>query len=368
MQERRRADPYMNFPRAGLPQHPHDLVARGAADDGIIDHNDTFPVNGFSQNIQLDADGGDTVALLGLDKGTAYISIFHKRGPVGNPGFHGISQSGGVARFGDAHDQIRLHGRILRQTAAGVDPGMVDADAVEGGVRPGEINIFEDTSGLPARVREAHAAVRLDAVPRDRHNLARLHIPDELRPDGRQRAGFRSQDIGIVLPADAERPEPEGIPRPDHLARTHDHQRIRARELLHGLHHRLLDVLRTDPRAGDQIGDHLRIDGCLENGPVIRQFAPEFGRIEQIAVMGQGQSPLDIVQNQRLRIFTAAAAGRGIAHMAHANVAVKGLQRLRPKDLVAQPHALVDADRPLGAAGIADRDAAALLPPVLEGK
>ena len=44
-QKRRLADSHMDFLRSCFPQHLHDTVGGGAADNGIIDHNDTFSID-----------------------------------------------------------------------------------------------------------------------------------------------------------------------------------------------------------------------------------------------------------------------------------------------------------------------------------
>ena len=91
-------------------------------------------------------------------------------------------------------------------------------------------------------------------------------------------------------------------------------------------------------------------------------------RIDQVAVVGQTQGSFYIIEHQGLRVFPGTAAGRGIPHMAHADIALQTLQRLRRKYLVAKAHPLMGRYLPLGSFCVAHRYTAAFLSPVLQGK
>ena len=121
-------------------------------------------------------------------------------------------------------------------------------------------------------------------------------------------------------------------------------------------------------RPGDVVGDHLGVNGGLENGSGVLQLLPQLGRVHQIAVVGQPQGALHVVEHQRLGVLTGAAARSGVAHVAHPDISVHPLQMLRLKHFIAKPHSLVCGNLPLGSLRIADCDAAALLPPVLQGE
>ena len=116
------------------------------------------------------------------------------------------------------------------------------------------------------------------------------------------------------------------------------------------------------------VGNDLGVNGCLEDGSSIGQLVSEFIRVDQVSVMSQGQRTFNVIQHQRLGILPAAGSCRGIPHMAHADVAVHLGKVLRPKHLIDQAHPLDGLDLALGPRRVAHRDAAALLPPVLEGK
>ena len=84
--------------------------------------------------------------------------------------------------------------------------------------------------------------------------------------------------------------------------------------------------------------------------------------------MRYGQRALDIVDDERLCVFAVARAGGGVAHMAHADIAVQAIETLLVEYLVYKAHVLVVIHLAFGALGVADGDAAAFLSAVLQGK
>ena len=215
---------------------------------------------------------------------------------------------------------------------------------------------------------QTHAGVRLDALGGDGDHLAGQHVPHKGSAHRFQSAGLGGQNPGVVPPADAQGTEPEGVPGADELAGAHDHQRIGAPQFLHGAHHGFLHAAGLHPLAGDEIGDDLRVDGGLEDGACAGQFLAQLGGVDEVAVVGHGQSALEIIQYQGLGILPGAAAGGGISHMAHPQVALEVLESIGGEHLVHQAHALVKPGLTPGTGGVADGDAAALLAPVLQCK
>ena len=76
-----------------------------------------------------------------------------------------------------------------------------------------------------------------------------------------------------------------------------------------------------NPGPGYVVGNNLRVNGSLENSPCVLQLMAQLRRIDQVAVVGQPQDSFYIIKHQRLCIFPCAAAGRGIPHMAYADIA-----------------------------------------------
>src|SRR4029077_18414841 len=71
----RRADTHMDFFGARVAQHPDDLTARGAADDGVIYHHDSFPAEHFFWRFELDLDAKVANRLLRFDERPADVMV-----------------------------------------------------------------------------------------------------------------------------------------------------------------------------------------------------------------------------------------------------------------------------------------------------
>ena len=137
----------------------------------------------------------------GLDEGTADVAVLNEAQAVGDARFLGVAHGGVQAGVGHADDDIGLHRMLLCQESAGPLAGLVDADALDFAVRPGEVDIFEhaDFSLVPAVGGDGlHLAVL------DDDDFAGAHVPHQGRADGVQRAALGGDHPGAVLgPADA---------------------------------------------------------------------------------------------------------------------------------------------------------------------
>ncbi|MNN53008.1 hypothetical protein D3C81_1677390 [compost metagenome] len=67
--------------------------------------------------------------------------------------------------------------------------------------------------------------------------------------------------------------------------------------------------------TGDEVDQHLRIAGGLEDGACLLQLPAQLIGIHQIAVGGNGQIAAAEAEHQRLRILQLAGARCGIAHV-----------------------------------------------------
>ena len=92
------------------------------------------------------------------------------------------------------------------------------------------------------------------------------------------------------------------------------------------------------------------------------------GRIDQITVMRQSQRSLYIIEDKRLGIFSRTAARRRISDMSHADIAFQFFQVSFHERLIQKAHFLYAAHSAFRPFRIADRDAAAFLPSVLQCK
>src|SRR5664279_2903328 len=82
--------------------------------------------------------------------------------------------------------------------------------AADDGIRPREIDVFEDTR--PRRHRRERL-MRLHAVLVEDHHFAVLHVAHVLRADDVERAGLRGQNRAAVELADHQRADAEWIAR-----------------------------------------------------------------------------------------------------------------------------------------------------------
>ena len=143
----------------------------------------------------------------------------------GMPAALAIAQRRGHAGIGHRDHHVGVGGRFSRQLLADALARFIDIAAFDGGIGPGEIDIFEDAEAVRLRLEGEMA---FDAVLGDHHHLARLDVAHEFRADDVQRAGFRGQDRRAVQHAQHQRAHAEGIAHADQLLGGQRHQRIGA--------------------------------------------------------------------------------------------------------------------------------------------
>ena len=250
------------------------------------------------------------------------------------------------------------------QQRAGPHPGLMHAGAVHHGIGPGEINVLKH-----AQAGLAFAAVLpdgADAPPLENHDLARVHVPDQGGAHGVQGAAFAGQDEPAVRPhAVAQGAEAVGVPGGDELAGGHDHQGIRALDLVHGAAKRLLDGGGGKAFLGDDVGNDLGVGGGVENGASQLQFFPQVIGIDQVSVVAQGHGAFHVVHHDGLGVGPAGAAGGAVAHVADGHVALAQLFHFHGGEhVVHQPGVLMGGEDPV----VVHHDAAAFLAPVLQGE
>ena len=138
----RRSAGQVNFFRASVTRHLHNLAAGGAAHNRIINqqHIATFELTG--NHIELLAHRLFTHALPRHDESTAHIAIFDKAFTVRNAQQMRQLRGARPARFRDRNDDINLIGRhsghdTLGQRFTQIQARLVDRNTVEYRVRPG---------------------------------------------------------------------------------------------------------------------------------------------------------------------------------------------------------------------------------------
>ena len=114
------------------------------------------------------------------------------------------------------------------------------------------------------------------------------------------------------------------------------------------------------------VADDLGIRGAVEDGTLVFQLTSQLNGIGQVAVVAQGHGAAAVPHDHGLGVGPDAAAGGGVAHMAggHLGVGVgQAAQHRRGEHLVHKAQIPVALDD----AVVIHRDAAALLPAVLQG-
>jgi len=121
----------------------------------------------------------------------------------------------------------------------------------------------------------------------DDDDLARCHFPPELRVDDIQRTRFTGYHNRAVvhLPED-ERPQAVRIAGGHDPVGKQQQQRIRALQVgqcMNDVVH-LLQVT----RFGQQMDDHFRVAGCIEDGTSLLVPVAQQGGVDQVAVVSHG--------------------------------------------------------------------------------
>ena len=163
----------MHFGRAGVAHHLHDLARGGAAHDGIVDQHDALARDHGAVGVVLEAHAKLADLLGRLDEGAADIVVADDADLVGDAGLLGIADRRRHAGIRHRDDHIGLRRRLARELGAHGLAHVVDVAAADDGIRPGEIDVFEDARPRRHR-RERLVRVRAFLVEDD--HLAVLDV------------------------------------------------------------------------------------------------------------------------------------------------------------------------------------------------
>ena len=191
----------------------------------------------------------------------------------------------GVPESGTGMTTSASTGGLGGQPPAHLDPGLVQPAAVEGGVRPGEVDVLEDAQRLAAR---RHGLAEVGAVLVEHDQLARGELALDGRADDVQRARLGCEHPGVVDAADHQRADAVGIAEPGDRVLGEDDGGEGALDLLHGVGDGGAQVARRVVR--DQRRDHLGVRGRVQPHPLLAQLVAEGGRVGQVAVVGRARS------------------------------------------------------------------------------
>ena len=158
-------------------------------------------------------------------------------------------------------------------------------------------------------------------------------------------------------PPDRQRPDAERIAGGVHAPLVHEDEAERARQRRKELQRGVLEAVRRH-----LLREHGRHDVGVGGGvaPTTRELG-ELVRVDQVAVVAEGDRAHTVGLEDRLRVVPCAGPGGRVPGVADRQVAVERRQRGLVEDLADQPEVLVDED----VVTVADRDAGGFLTAVL---
>ncbi len=234
----------------------------------------------------------------------------------------------------------------------------LDRLAEEQAVRPREVDVLEKAGRPPLGLERLE---RVQAADVDHRDLAPLHVAHVLGAQQVEGAGLAGDDPGAVDPADRQRTEAQGVADRDHAPGDERDQGVGAAQKAQGIDQRVDHVGRS--RARRQVQDRLGVAGGLEDRAVGLQLLADQRRVDQVAVVGDGDRPAMVPEQERLRVGRARVTGCRVADMPHGGLAWKLVQYLSGEDLGYVSHARTARELfPYGG-----DDARRLLPAVLQG-
>ena len=354
----RRGDPEMYLLGPLLAQHGDDLPARGRPHYRVVDHDDPLPLHRLVVGIQLQLYPEMADRLLWLDERPPYVMVPHKAHLERNARGLGITDGGAYARVGYGDHHVRFDAPFPCKLSPEGLPHAVHGPAVYLAVRPGEVDIFKDAAaGLHLLERE----IRTDAVFRDVDHLSRLHLSQVVRLDQVESARLAGDRIGVLQLSEDQGPEAVGITDGDHLLVGEEQQRIGAFDPPQGADEPVEGQILMG--EGDEVDDHLRVHGRLEDGPVILQLVPNDLCVGEVPVVGYREGAFRILDDKGLGVLEGARSRGRIPHVPYGRVPLDLLQPLLVEYVGDKTH--LPAHVHGGAVGA--HYARAFLSPVLEG-
>ncbi len=154
---------------------------------------------------------------------------------------------------------------------------------------------------------------RRHAIQPDHQHLARLDVPHPGRVDQIERARLGADDVRVAEASKRQRPKAMRVADRDELVFGQKHQGEGALRLRHRFDKRLLNRRGLRPRV--KVQQHLRVARRLENRSLEDQPIAQFLRVDQVAVVTDGDLAVRAVDQDRLRVLEAAFAGCGVANV-----------------------------------------------------
>src|SRR6516162_6362382 len=328
--DRRRSDAQMHLGGAGIAHHLDDLNGCGAAHDRVVDKHDALAAHDRAVGAVLEANAELANVLGRLDEGAADIVIANDAELIGEARFLGITDRRRHPRVRYRHDHIGGCGHFASQFRAACFADGVDAAAAKTRIRPGEIDVFENTG--PRRLRRERL-VRMCAVLVEDEDFAVFDIAHILRADDVERAGLRRENRATVQFAKHERADAKRVAGADKLFVGQPDKGVRAFKHAQTFDEPIDKTIAM--RAGHQMQNYFGIGGRLHHGAIAHELTPQRQSVRQIAVMANGKSAGIELGKQRLDIAQNGLASGRIADMADRGIAWQAIDYLTPGERVA---------------------------------
>src|SRR6516164_7358961 len=178
----------MDLAGAGVAHDAHDLFRGGAAHERIVDQDDALAFDRGAVGVVFHLHAGFANALGRLNEGAAHIVVADDAEFEGHAGMLAVADGSRYAGIRHRHHDIHRDVTFARELRAESLADVVHRSSSDDGVRPREIDIFEDTG--PRRPwRERLVALRATLVEHD--DFAGLDVADIFRADDVERAGLR---------------------------------------------------------------------------------------------------------------------------------------------------------------------------------
>ena len=249
----------MHLGGPGLPQHTDQCPLGVAPHDRVVHHHQPPPSDHLTQRVQLQPDTQLPDGLTRLDEGAPDIGVLHQSQPELDTRFGGEPERGRSARVGHRHDQIAARRVLPGQQPADLYPDGLHGTIGDPGIRPGQIDVFEDAPP-GRRFGEPHAALPGGIYP---DQFTGLDLPDEGGPHDVERSGFGGHHPAVCQAPQYQRTYPVAVACRVERGLGHEDQ---AEGPDQDRQHRKRGVLKpgTAGLAGQQLGDQRGVIGGIE--------------------------------------------------------------------------------------------------------
>lgn len=255
-----RRDPDVNLGRAGLKEHPHDLLGRGGPDDGVVDEDDSLAGNVFDERRQLHPHPNFPHPLVGLDEGPVDVSALHhplsKRDLAGL----GIAEGGRDSAIGNGDNEVGLDRVLLAQNCPHPLAHVVEQVPIHLAIGPSEVDELEHAHGRSLG-RGALGIAHPFGIDHD--HLAGFEFAFGDPANRAKGATLAGDHVSIVHPSGGEGADAKRVSESQDHPRGQNGDAVGPTEFLH---HRCDGVLRSKVEISDQqTGDHLAVGGGFKD-------------------------------------------------------------------------------------------------------